>query len=213
MNQDLYLKRLDQFLNEAHFDLNEYKTLFYSGQRRLEMLDASARTFFHRLQHHYRVMFILSIARLLDPKKSNGKPNLSIEHMIWFAEQNDLPITGDIEELLEQARIIGKSAIEVRNRILAHNDLGFYLSDDSKAITVEFEMIEKMLVILADCVRLFHSHYSNTYMAYEQIKADRGAQSLVYCIQEAMIYRELKKKRSNHRLDNDEWQNSSWAKV
>lgn len=110
----------------------EYIILFGTKESRVALLNSAAPAFTRMVQDSLWEGVVLHIARLTDPPKSMGKPNLSIRSLCDAVTDSDLKdrVVAAIDETLE----VSEFCRDWRNRRLAHRDLDLALKRDAEPL-------------------------------------------------------------------------------
>ena len=101
--------------------------VLFSANEKDSQLFSSAKIFFYEVHVIYINSIILNMSKLLDPKETSGKSNLSINYMVEkiLEEKN----RQEIQPLLERLNAIKPNLKKSRNKIIAHSDLESILLD------------------------------------------------------------------------------------
>ncbi len=97
----------------------EYIELFGKKPSRVELLNKAAPLFFRIVQDALWYDILMHIARLTDPPKSRGKPNLTIRRLPELVGNQEL------DSLVEEAKEAAEFCRDWRHRRIAHRDLRF----------------------------------------------------------------------------------------
>lgn len=103
-----------------------YRQLFDSGADNLKLLNQSGSNVFALLQSLIMDDVYLTLCRLTDPAKSNGKKNLSLRYFLGTVGStlND-QLRKDLKKKLARVDNLTKSIRDHRRRRIAHLDLGY----------------------------------------------------------------------------------------
>ena len=98
--------------------------LFASGENMVELLNRSAAGFFPTYYDLLADDILLSISRLMDPKQTFGKDNLTFERLVHSIDSTKYTqLKRDIERRLSNARDKCAFTKDQRNKRIAHSDL------------------------------------------------------------------------------------------
>jgi len=169
-----------------HAKWNQCRILFALGQDRIDLLNGVAPFFFRLLQDALWEDAVLHVARLNDPPRSVGKPNLSLS---MLAESvNDPVLSGEVAALVEGAKVAARFAKDWRNRHLAHRDLALAL--DSRATPLSEGSRKKMRLALeasAAVLNRVENHYFRSKTSFAHDVPPLGdAEELVHYLQIAL---------------------------
>ena len=84
--------------------VNQYKKLYLSGQKRIDLLNDTAQGFFREIQRMFWNEMIVSVARLMDPFEQGRQgehKNLSLQILPKLARDNGWAFESEIVELIE----------------------------------------------------------------------------------------------------------------
>ena len=175
----------------------EYRKLYAGSEKRVDLLNRVAGFFFRVVQDVLWEDVLLHIARLTDPLKSAGKPNLTIHRL---AELIPVPnVAEDVRQLVHVAA--GKCAFarDWRNRHLAHRDLD--LAMENKQATplpgVSRQVVTEALAAIAAVLNRVESHYFHSEVAFGHFLAHDDADALVHHL--ALAIQSVKQKRERFR--------------
>ena len=98
--------------------------LYASGENIVELLNISAPGFFRTCEDLLADDILLSISRLIDPRQTLGKDNLTLERLVHSIDATKYPqLRVDIERLVSDAKDKCAFAKNQRNKRIAHSDL------------------------------------------------------------------------------------------
>jgi len=98
--------------------------LYASGESVVELLNRSAAGFFRICEELLADDILLSISRLMDPKQTFRKDNLTLERLKDSVDPMKYPqLRQDVERLLSQATAKCAFAKDQRDKRIAHSDL------------------------------------------------------------------------------------------
>lgn len=166
-----------------HLKWKEYRALFGTDQKTVDLLNLAAPAFFAELQDVLWNDILLHLCRLTDPPRTAGKGNLTIALLPSFiAEAQLIP---QLDEALLRAKEKTKFAREWRNRRLAHREFPDTPSADSRSLSPGSRQgIEDALASLRSVLNLVESHYIDSPVKYEySIEALGGADALLRCLE------------------------------
>jgi AbiU2 len=107
-----------------HVEWAEYVELYGTKPSRIALLNEAAPSFFRLVQDGLFETAVLKIARLTDPPKSVGKPNLTVQQLPALITDEQLRDKMNVS--IEAAKTAAAFCRDWRNRRFAHRDL--YLS-------------------------------------------------------------------------------------
>src|SRR5207253_9219051 len=101
-------------------------------ESRIELMNNAAPRFFRMIQDELFDAIVLRIARLTDPPKSTGKPNLSIQQLP--SRIQDQQFLKQLSDLVSAAVAAAEFCRNRRHTTLAHNALDLALGVNKQAI-------------------------------------------------------------------------------
>lgn len=172
----------------------QYVELFGTKPSRITLLNDAASLFFRIVEDFLFDDTLLHIARLTDPSKSAGKPNLTIQRLPSLVANEKL--AADIIELIDISLQKADFCRDWRNRRIAHKDLNLTLNKgveslkpaSRKKVTIALDAIAKVMDAIAN-------HYMDTTITFEGISSPNGALSLLYVIDDGLQFDKDRKER------------------
>lgn len=189
--------------NVAHLHLNwkNYRSLFGTSSERIELLNWAASSFFGLLDGILRHDVVLAIARLTDPPQSARKDNASLARLIVMLKPFiDTTLADELRSELEDLQTYCEPVRQIRNRLLAHDDLATalqYHSDPLPGINQAFieGVLEKIRKLLGDIEERFRgSRTSHQYV----ISSDDG-ESLIFALESAREHEKCHQREFNQK--------------
>ena len=158
------VKAIDAEVQRLHFKWKYFRQLFGSNEK-VALLNDTAPVFFGYLWNSLLFDILLSIARLLDPRASRGKENLSFENLL--SEISDSSLQAELSELISKLK--GKTqAIDIwRKEKLAHNDLSRSLNSISLP-SVQADELTEALAIIREIMNILNRRFNGYTMIYEE---------------------------------------------
>ena len=187
-----------------------YRQIFAKSQRRIDLLNECASTFFYVIQNVLIGEVQISLSKLMDPAQTRGSENLSLKTLYEkIALEGDVELTRRLNGVLERLRIQCEPFRTWRNKRLAHLDLKASLESELNPLPgVSREMIEEGLVL----VRLFMNEIERAYLdsetGYEHFILDHGdGDGLIAMLRYGLRYKELLKEE---KIAYGDWRNGNW---
>jgi len=177
-----------------HWKWHELVALFGCNERRVKLLNSSAPSFFRIVQDCMWEDITLHIARMMDPPKSSGKQNLSLQCLPMLV--NDV-IRPELNRLLDLSAIHCAFARDRRMRRIAHRDLGLALKNDVKGLSPATRTsVEEALKAIASVLNCLESHYcAGGQVPYELFEPLGGADVLVRVLRDGLDARAAREQR------------------
>ena len=141
----------------------------YGKKANVEILNAVAPGFFRLVQDTFVDDVILSIGRLLDPPKSVGKDDLSLDHLVQHIDGASYPsLRISVEQALFSIRGKASQLKVIRNKLLAHNSLiEKQVGSASLYSNVSRNVIEEVINEISALLNLIEGVYDNAETGYE----------------------------------------------
>jgi len=109
---------------QLHRKWGVFRRLFASGEETVGLLNRSAAGFFRTFEVLCADDILLSISRLVDPKQTFGKDNLTLEWLVHSIDPTKYSqLRQDIEQQFSNARDKCAFTKDQRNKRIAHSDL------------------------------------------------------------------------------------------
>lgn len=179
----------------CHAKWQQYRTLFGHSEGRVNLLNESAGFFFKIVQDVLWEDVLLHLARLTDPPKSAGKPNLTIHRLPDLI--SDAVLAEDVRRLAESASLKCAFAREWRHRHLAHRDLDLALNrvHALPLPSVSRQAVTEATAAIASVLNRVESHYFDSQVAFEHFVAHDDANALVYYLARAVRSEQRQRER------------------
>ena len=176
----------------AQFDLVERELLLvrvkwqqfealFGTEENVNLVNQVASGFFRLVQDMFLDNVILSLTRLLDPPRSTGKDNLTIERLIASLPASVAPtvvaaVTADLEDI----RSVAGGLTIIRNKLLAHNSLDEKQSGAATLYSgVTRNLITSVIDRLGALVNRLRQELNELTMLYEVTVYPHGAERLL----------------------------------
>ena len=172
----------------------KYTGLFGTSEKRLEILNRTAPTFFGVVQGALWDDTLLHLCRLSDPPKSMGKDNLTIQLLPPYI--TDESFRNEISTLINEAIDVTSFARDWRNRLIAHKDLTLKLD---KAI-IPLKSASRLKVkqaIQATCkvINEISLKYFDASIVFEPFEQPGGVRDLLIHLNRSVFFEEKREQR------------------
>ncbi len=187
-----------------------YSELFRHTPRRIELLNASAPTFFFIVQELIERDVVLSFSRLTDPARDNRKnENISLDMLQERLKSLSAPESEQFiqscQELLGRLKIQCKPLLHLRRKVVAHFDLKVALCkhEENRLPNLSFQVIEDALGTLRDYLNMIERYFSGNHGEYYFYPASNngGAESLIAFLRYGLRCEELLQQEKISPLD------------
>jgi len=187
-----------------HWKWSDYASLFGSKPERIDLLNSAAPAFFKLTQDMMWENILLHICRLMDPPRTAGKDNLTLQSLPRMVAGDSRP---EVEELLAVAKRKCEFAIDWRNRHIAHRDLRLVLEKSAVALAgASRRNVIDALEAIASVLNAVEFRYTAATVYYDLSYSRRGdATSLLHVLREGIEAEtaRIERKRSGQALPAD----------
>jgi len=167
-----------------HTRWEHYLELFGTSPSRIELLNQAAPSLFRTVQDTVFEAVLLHLARLTDPSKSVGRPNLSLRKLAELAAGS--PVAAQVTELTSNAVSATEFARDWRNRKLAHSDLSLALGEHVFPLAPASRLaVKTALAAIVDVLNAVSHHYADSTSAFDFPSGNDGV-SLLYVIRDGL---------------------------
>jgi hypothetical protein len=209
MELDELIKIFEKDLTVAFLDVQEFRKIFTENDIDYKILNETAPNFFLTFQRYFWNNVILSISRFIDPPESFSNYNLTIDILVKLAEDNNLSCLEEIKRIIGNVREKSKKIKLWRSKIIAHRDVGYALKSNFDDMKIYLSEVEEILDSIGNCVNKVYFELKNKTIYWQPIPSD-NAEALMFFLRDGLIYSQLKKKRRNPQLDNQELEESDY---
>lgn len=188
--------------------INQYKKLFLQNDKRLSLLNKTAKGFFRDIQRMFWDEMIIGVARLMDPYEQGKNKNLSLQTLIALAKENNWEFESEISELVLKARKLSEPVIMHRMKRVAHRDLPTAMkkvSIDTFGITE----LEDSLAFAGQALNVIYSNLTNSTWSWNLVP-EHDVDALIYYLKLGMVYREWSEDELDWLKDNELQQKSEY---
>jgi hypothetical protein len=177
--------RLKNECTWLHRKWGNYQILYGTNPKRIDLLNSAAPAFFKMIQDVMWEDVLLHICRLIDPPRTVGKENLTLQclpNMVVAETQSE------VAELLALAKCKCDFAIDWRNRHIAHRDLGLVLEKGARPLA---EASRRSVIVGLEAIgavlNAVEFRYTGSRVGYEHFFPDTGeAESLLYVLRDGV---------------------------
>ena len=177
-----------------HSKWAEYAALYGAKESRVTLLNKAAPRFARLIQDTVWEDVVLHIARLTDPPKSAGKPNLTVQSLA--AHIGDSVTRAKVEGFVGRAIEQAEFCRDWRNRHLAHRDLHLALARGAEPLkTGSRQSVREILQTLGQILDTVSSRYLGSTTYFEIDTDAGGAVSLLYVLDDGLKMKEARRER------------------
>jgi|SRR6267143_192490 len=177
-----------------HAKWKVYRQLFGTSEKRIAILNDFAPDFFQIVHDGLIYDVLLTISRLTDPAESVKKENLTLDRLVLMMKENvDQQFVDSLKSNLRALKGDCQPFRDIRNRRIAHNDLGTALDYHPNPLPgVSREMIENVLKSFRSLLNDIEFHFDGNDTEYEGINLRGDGDSIIRYLKEAKAYRQHK---------------------
>ncbi|MEP6878956.1 MAG: hypothetical protein ABI865_08910 [Nitrosospira sp.] len=197
----------DELWNEVawlHHKWSEYRVLFGTKKSRVDLLNVTFPSFARIIQDSLWQDILLHIARLTDPPKSRGKPNLTIQ--LLPEEITDAEAKAAVTFRVMDALAASEFCRDWRNRHIAHRDLHLVLDAKAKPLKpASRQKVNDALTSLSGVLNAVSEHYLDSEISFDMKAHCGGAMDILYLIDDGAKAAREKEKHllsGNYSFDN-----------
>jgi hypothetical protein len=193
------------WINVGHLHLNwkNYRSLYGTSPGRIRLLNWAASSFFGLLDGIVRHDVVLAIARLTDRPWTGSYENASFARLIEMLEPHmDTPSLQlklkDFKAKQEDLEAYCERVLQIRNRLLAHDDLETalgYHADPLPGISRAYieNVLAKIRSVLGDVEECFRGSRTS----HEYIHAIDDGESLILALESAREHEKCRRRELN----------------
>jgi hypothetical protein len=184
-------KPLFNHVSHLHAKWGIFCQLYASSSEIIDLLNSSAAGFFRVCQDVLAYDILLTISRLTDPKQTGKRDNLSLERLVESIDGVKFPkLKDEIEQFLVASEAKCSFARELRNKLIAHNDLAENLQSNGALISMATKKnIEDALESIRNVMNVVASYFENSTVAYELASMPSDGNLLIARLRDAKEYR------------------------
>jgi hypothetical protein len=181
-------------VSHLHAKWEIFCQLYASGNEIIELLNFSSGGFFRVCQDVMAYDTLLNITRLTDPKQTrmgkNVRENLTLERLASSIDGGQFPkLKDDIERLLADSMNKCDFARELRNKLIAHNDLSTNLHHRAALIsTATKRNIEDALESIRHVMNSVSSYFNGGIVVYQVASMNSDGNTLIVRLRQAKLY-------------------------
>lgn len=166
----------------------EYIFLYESDNKeRLDLLDKTARDFFHNLHSILKDRIFLGICKITDSAGSGEKSNLTIKYILNEIEQDAKKKLG-LDELSNEIHKFRKYIVGARHKIIVHSDFETIKSNNILGVFPKSDN-DKFWKDLQEFVNKIHMHYfKSPFILDDIVDCTYNAKHLVLALKKAAYF-------------------------
>jgi hypothetical protein len=170
-----------------------YRQLFAESQRRFDLLNECASTFFFIVQDALFGEVQIMLSKLTDPAKTNQHENLSLEQLqVRLELHGDSGLAQRNRAALDALKVMCEPFRTWRNKQLAHLDLLTSMKSGPAPLPgISRQMIEDALAAVRQYLNAIEQHYDDTENGYEHFVMSSDGDALLAVLRAGLRYEEL----------------------
>lgn len=183
-----------QEVSWLYFKWDEYEVLFGTKPSRIDLMNESAPFFFYIVEKSFWENILLHIAKIMDPQKSTGKENLSIQRIPL--EITDLSFKQELIDCISIA--VAKTAFcrDWRNRRIAHLDYNLAIKNGAKPLPPASRVaVKEAISSIANVLNIVSLKYLKSSILFNVNRVETGAESLLRVISDGLKVDKERRKR------------------
>jgi hypothetical protein len=199
MKEKEIVKKLNDKIIQYKYDLLQFKKIFWgdSQEYRNYLIKESSIDFFRHINGLFWDRLVLSISKLTDKYEAGSNKNISIDYVIYLAEKKKMNCSEKIKVLYGQCFSEVKHIRKYRSKFVAHQDFNSAFKSD---LSVNIGDVEKAFSKIENIMNIFHLEYEGVQWSFN-LDGYKDANSLMYFIEQALIYEYFKEKRNDYEKD------------
>jgi hypothetical protein len=183
-----------QELASVHGKWEEYVELFGTSESRVELLNKAAGTFFRVVQDALWENTLIHIARLTDPPKSVGRPNLTLQRLSPAVPNES--VRAEVDSALTIAKRLCEFSRDWRNRRIAHQSLDLAIGNGAEPLhPASRKSVKDALEGLSRVLNVVSLHYFQSTTFFDFRNASGGAAELIYVLDDGLRLNDERRKR------------------
>ena len=197
------LIRLKDYLIQGKNVFNQYKSIFLSKDTMLSkyIISSTAPAFFEIIYNLFWENIILSISKLTDPAHSGKNDNMSLASILNLANKKSLRCSVNISIKYKELQLVVETIRTYRTKIIAHND---FVNSFNSELNVKINTVSKAYELCEEILNLYYLETTNSTWNYN-ITSLFDAKTLMFYLENALIYEDFKKNRNIPSQDNIEY--------
>ena len=186
-----------------------YRQLFGTSEKRIDLLNECASSFFYILQDVLIGEVQVSLSKLTDPARTGGFENLSLKQLQTRLETNgEAALAQKNREILDELHIQCEPFRTWRNKRLAHLDLSTAMRSSPNPLPgISREMVENALQHVRTYMNQIEQHYNDSEYGYEHFLMHSDGDALVAMLRYGLRYEELVQDQI---ISYDDWNKGNW---
>jgi hypothetical protein len=179
-----------------HLNWNNYRSLFGTSPERVELLNWAASSFFGLLDGILLHDIVLAIARLMDPPRYRDRDRASLAHLIEELEPVlDTAMIDSLQEKLQELQTLCQPIRDIRNRVLAHEDLATVLNHHPDPLPgISRTYIEDVLERIRTFLNDTEEHFRGSTVGYQDTWSLDDGEALIRALESAREHEECRKR-------------------
>ena len=171
-----------------------FKQIYKQSPERVELLNASAVSYFQITQKALINSILIYIGRITDGAGTGRHKNLSLKQIVNRLDKDKYPdIQIHLKAKLDNIDAISKPIRDYRNKKLAHRDFEMAFNNVVSIPPVTVEAIENTIEAIRDFMNECELHFLDSETAYEAFTMRADGRVLINRLKKAIAYDELER--------------------
>lgn len=171
-----------------------YRQLFGTSEERIAILNDFAPDFFQLVHDGLILDLLVTMSRMTDPAKTRKKENLTLDRLMsMLGTPGNAQLSRELRAKVTAVKQRCQPFRDIRNRQLAHTDLGTALEYDPNPLPgISREMVEQALTAFRDLFEAIDRHLGNVETNYKDIPLRGDGDAIIRYLMQSKAYREHK---------------------
>ena len=172
-----------------------FRQLYAADPKNVELMNASAPTFFRIYEDLSANDILLTISRLTDPRRTFSGDNLSLPQLVSRVDSQAHPaLHAELTQLLSEAAEKCAFARTLRNKLLAHNDLASKLQTNVDPLPkVTLVKIEDALRAIKKIMNHVEQYFENSSVLFDELALRDDGNTVLNRLRDAKEYGQTRK--------------------
>jgi len=178
---------LSNDVTRLHHRWKLWKQLYGSGQRRVDLMNEVADSFFYELHFIMLDNVLLNIARLLDPATSGKFSNMSLRTLERILPAAGLPeLVPALKQRLDALEELADPVLAHRDKRIGHSDAAYHPHAGAEKLPdLNPNLIESVLNGIAAAMNEVGVPLDHGTTGYEDVSAEVDSETLLYALRKS----------------------------
>ncbi len=182
------VEKLKDDLTWLRHTYNQYLKLFVGNEIRIKLINETAPHFFNDIQRLLWHHMILGVSRLTDEHKQGKNRNLSINILLYLANENEWSFYKELKEKVDKAIKSSETLRNWRMKYVAHRDYDVAMNDTKILGDLKLEYVDKALTDIGRAINLVYGELNDSSWSWNLIGL-QNVDELIHHLKLATIYK------------------------